>query len=437
MRESYKLLNNSGINPVAIYKGRKVYTDEFLFHVKTIKDSMKGEGYAINLCDNRYHFLVAFCACVSLNKISLFPNSKTHKEIERLSYLYPGSSSIDDEFIEGKCKYINTQDDKDKTIDNFDISSHQVVSILFTSGTTGDSKENLKTWGQLNESALRVAERFKFDNFSIVAAVPPQHMFGFETSIIYPLTLGVTMHDGLPFYPLDIQSELSSTSCPKILIATPLHLKACIGVENNWKNIELVISATSPLSKGVSKKAEEIFNAKVYEIYGCSEAGAIATRRASTDDSWSLLNDYTLSVKNGQTILNAIGFDNQVIVPDMVEIIDNNKFNLLGRDSDLIKVGGKRESLVNISRIAKSIDGVEDAVFFMPDEDKSKRSRLVSVMVSNNKSIEKINKELSKYIDSVFLPRTIVFVNKLPYNNIGKLKLSDLTYIVNQSKLKK
>jgi hypothetical protein len=49
-------------------------------------------------------------------------------------------------------------------------------------------------------------------------------MFGFETSIIYPLTLGIMMHDGYPFYPLDIQQIALETPEPKILIATPLHL---------------------------------------------------------------------------------------------------------------------------------------------------------------------------------------------------------------------
>jgi hypothetical protein len=42
------------------------------------------------------------------------------------------------------------------------------------------------------------------------------------------LTLGVMMHDGYPFYPLDIQQIALETPEPKILITTPLHLKACI-----------------------------------------------------------------------------------------------------------------------------------------------------------------------------------------------------------------
>jgi acyl-coenzyme A synthetase/AMP-(fatty) acid ligase len=51
-----------------------------------------------------------------------------------------------------------------------------------------------------------------------------------QTSIIYPLTLGIMMHDGYPFYPLDIQQIVLETPEPKILITTPLHLKACIGL---------------------------------------------------------------------------------------------------------------------------------------------------------------------------------------------------------------
>jgi hypothetical protein len=90
-------------------------------------------------------------------------------------------------------------------------------SGVFTSGTTGEAKKNPKTWGQLNESAIRVGKRLwpkGVQGKCIIATVPPQHMFGFETSIIYPLTLGIMMHDGYPFYPLDIQQIVLETPVP-------------------------------------------------------------------------------------------------------------------------------------------------------------------------------------------------------------------------------
>jgi acyl-coenzyme A synthetase/AMP-(fatty) acid ligase len=41
-------------------------------------------------------------------------------------------------------------------------------------------------------------------------------------------------------------------------------------------------------------------------------------------------------------------------------MIDDRFFYLLGRNSDLVKIGGKRESLSGLSYKLKKIDGVDD-----------------------------------------------------------------------------
>jgi hypothetical protein len=56
-------------------------------------------GGTINLCENRYHFLVTFAACATLGQISLFPSSKAKKEIEKLSESYFNSYLINDEDV--------------------------------------------------------------------------------------------------------------------------------------------------------------------------------------------------------------------------------------------------------------------------------------------------------------------------------------------------
>jgi hypothetical protein len=38
---------------------------------------------------------------------------------------------------------------------------------------------------------------------------------------------------------------------------------------------------------------------------------------------------------------------------------------LLGRNSDLVKIGGKRESLSGLSYKLKKIDGVDDGIFYL------------------------------------------------------------------------
>lgn len=432
MNKVFRLLNKSEESAVAIYHGRKVFKEEFLFHVGLTRVYLSSSKYAINLCENRYHFLVTFVACVSLGKISLFPNSKTPGEIARLSKAYSDSHLINDKDVVNL--YTGVSKSKNILVKNFDIEAQQIVSILFTSGTTGMAKENPKTWGQLNESSIRVGRRLWPKGVSgkcLITTVSPQHMFGFETSIIYPLTLGIMVHDSCPFYPLDIQQAVLETSEPKIIITTPLHLKACVGLTENWSNIDSIVSATSPLSNDIAHKAEGILGADVFEIYGCSESGAIATRQTSKSDKWELLEDYDIKVLNNATLLKAVGYDNLINISDQIKVINSRFFYLLGRIDDLVKVGGKRESLSGLSCKLKKINGIDDGVFFMPNNNTNNRTRLAALVVSSVLTKEQIIQLLAHTIDSVFLPRPLKIVTTLPYNKLGKLPLDNLIKIIN------
>lgn len=431
MKKIFKLFNDLDTGAVAVYRGRRIFKDEFLLHVDLTRDYLSSKKYTINLCENRYHFLVTFAACVSLGKISLLPNSKLPREIDRLSKSYPDSHLINDEDIIDL--YTDCKNGNKALVKNFDIDAQQIVSILFTSGTTGKAKKNPKTWGQLNESSIRVGNRFWPEGVSgkcIIATVPPQHMFGFETSIIYPLTLGVMVHDGCPFYPLDIQKAASEMPESKIIITTPLHLKACIGLAKGWNNIDSVVSATSPLSRDIANNAENVLGANIFEIYGCSESGAIATRQTSQHNEWELLKDYSIKVSGNSILLRAVGYDELIEISDQIEIIDSNFFYLLGRGGDLVKIGGKRESLSGLTFKLMEIDGIDDGIFFIPKETTNSRVRLAVLVVSSVLSKEQIMQLLAQRIDPVFLPRPIKAVDRLPYNKLGKLPLNDLVKMI-------
>ncbi|SMM99138.1 FIGfam138462: Acyl-CoA synthetase, AMP-(fatty) acid ligase [uncultured Candidatus Thioglobus sp.] len=432
MNKMFKLLNHSNESVVAIYQGRPIFKAAFLLHIERSRKRLSSHKYAINLCDNRYHFLVTFAACVSLGKISLLPNSKAPNEIARLAKLYPDSQLIDDEEVADL--YTDDGNENNISVKNFDIAAQQIVAILFTSGTTGKAKQNPKTWGQLNESSIRVRKRFWAEGLTsqcIIATTPPQHMFGFETSIIYPLTLGLTMHDSCPFYPLDIQQAALETPASKIIITTPLQLKTCVELTQGWDNIDSIICATSPLSTDIANNAEYVLGADVFEIYGCSESGAIATRRTSKNNQWKLLEDYRIKVSKNAVLLKAIGYDELIKISDQIKVIGTHFFYLLGRSEDLVKIGGKRESLSGLTCKLKKIDGIDDGVFFIPKKEANSRVRLAALVVSSVLNKGEIMQLLSQTVDAVFLPRPLKIVISLPYNKLGKLPLADLIKTIN------
>jgi acyl-coenzyme A synthetase/AMP-(fatty) acid ligase len=117
------------------------------------------------------------------------------------------------------------------------------------------------------------------------------------------------------------------------------------------------------------------------------------------------------------------------------KMIDDRFFYLLGRNSDLVKIGGKRESLSGLSYKLKKIDGVDDGIFFIPKEDTNKRVRLAALAVSSTLTRDQIIPLLSQTIDSVFLPRPLKVVASLPYNKLGKLPFNNLIKMIDGASL--
>ena len=99
---------------------------------------------------------------------------------------------------------------------------------------------------------------------------------------------------GRPFFPDDVRIALLETPERRVLVTTPVHLQACVKAGLRWPATALLISATAPLSLELAAQAEAAFDAPVLEIYGCTEAGSIASRRTLHGDRWRLYDGFAL-----------------------------------------------------------------------------------------------------------------------------------------------
>ncbi len=93
----------------------------------------------------------------------------------------------------------------------------QTVSISFTSGTIGRPKAIHKTWREFQQSAHLAASHFGLEhkNWTIVSTVPPQHMYGLETSLFWPLFSSVAITNRQR--PLRLVEELPRNHIGKII----------------------------------------------------------------------------------------------------------------------------------------------------------------------------------------------------------------------------
>ena len=429
------LINSQPDTPIFWYKDEVITRNEFIKDVSLVVEKLNKHQYAINLCDDRYLFALGFAACMLQQQISLMPVSHAEKEIEALEQDYEDTHRLDDALLES----LLTSESKTEKSLSLDININQLVAIIFTSGSSGKPKANPKQWGALVDSAQRVARQLNLNQpgqhtqHTLVATIPPQHMYGFETTIIFPLVTGICVHNSKPFFPEDIRQTIATVKDPVILVTTPIHLRACAQAKLDWPVIDFAFSATAPLSTQLANETEKELHTTVREIYGCSEAGVIATRTPTKNLAWTLLADYRFSKKlTGVCLLTPLS-DEEILLPDQIEQIDSQHFNLLGRQSDLVKIAGKRGSLNNLKIKLCALDGIEDAVFFMPDE----KARLAAFVVAPDLSVKEINALFSRQVDNAFVPRPLIKVEKLPYNETGKLPRKNLITLFNQQRTNK
>jgi acyl-coenzyme A synthetase/AMP-(fatty) acid ligase len=319
------------------------------------------------------------------------------------------------------------------------IPAAQAAAILFTSGSTGQPVPNQKTWGALVTGARTEADRLGTrgcPGMVIVATVPPQHMYGLESTVLMVMQNGLVLHAGRPFHTADIAAELQALPPPRGLVTTPVHLRALVADTAHLPRVNFLLSATAPLSPQLAAEAESRFAAPLYEIYGCTEAGQVATRRTVTTSEWRILPELSLRQDAAGTWVRGGHVETAVLLHDVIELLSNESFLLHGRTADVVNIAGKRTSLAHLNHHLNAIAGVRDGVFVMPEEADGAVTRLAAFVVAPGLSRATVMNALRQSIDVAFLPRPLVFVESLPRNDAGKLPREALSRFITRNAVK-
>jgi acyl-coenzyme A synthetase/AMP-(fatty) acid ligase/3-hydroxymyristoyl/3-hydroxydecanoyl-(acyl carrier protein) dehydratase len=432
--------HNSAHATVAIRAGRAIPAAEFLADASALARRMPGVSWVVNACKDRYAFAVAFAAALARGKTSLLPPNLVPETLAQLAGEYPGYFVVTDSYFEApgvQClHFVAGAAVGDAEISAFSIAPDHPAVIAFTSGTTGKPAASRKTWGALARGARAEAARLGLANGGphvLLGTVPPQHMYGLESTVLLPLVNGLAFHAAHPFYPADVRAALEEMPEPRVLITTPVHLRALLQEQIALPSLRLAICATAPLAIEAAAQFEARYAVQLHEIYGFTEAGMVATRRTACESEWQALPDLTLGQRDGRAWVRGGHVVEEVALPDLVELHGERSFLLLGRGEDVVNIGGKRSSLAFLNHQLNSVDGVRDGTFFLPDEDGERVVRPMAFVVAPGLTRDAVLSALRSRIDPVFLPRPLVFVEALPRAASGKLPRQALTELAARS----
>ncbi|HYI81745.1 MAG TPA: AMP-ligase, partial [Acetobacteraceae bacterium] len=145
--------------------------------------------------------------------------------------------------------------------------------------------------------------------------------------------------------------------------------------------------------------------------------------RTTQGEAWTLYPGVSLEMGEGVTEVVVEGAS-RTALSDILETLPDGRFRLLARGSDIIKRGGRRASLAGLTSQLAALKGVQDAAFLMPDPPRRGRGatlRPVAFAVAPGQDPARLLAALGERIEPAFLPRSIILLDRLPRNAMGKL----------------
>jgi 3-hydroxymyristoyl/3-hydroxydecanoyl-(acyl carrier protein) dehydratase len=433
-------------SPLAWRDGAAISAGQFIAEAQVLAEHLPASGQPLNLCQDRYHFALGLAAALLRGQTSLMPPNALPETLRQVPHGGAAPFVMFDDAAGdyGALPVLRIERPAGvapaRAVPLLPASLPAVC--LLTSGSTGVPQPHAKRWGPLVTNIRAEAERLaelmarpSIAGLNVVATVPAQHSYGFESTVMLAWLGGAAFDAGRPFYPVDIAEALARLPRPRALVTTPFHLKTLLLSGVALPAVDLVLSATAPLSPQLAAAAEAAFGGLLAEIYGCTEAGQVAARRTTAGETWTTLGELRITHEPGS------GPDDErwlvagghVVEPtplaDVLELQqaqDGRRFRLLGRANDLIHVAGKRSSLAHLNFHLNRIDGVEDGAFWLPDDEAEAVVRPVAFVVAPTLAPHQVIAALRAQLEPAFVPRRVVRVPALPREATGKLTAAAL-----------
>jgi len=245
--------------------------------------------------------------------------------------------------------------------------------VLFSSGSTGESKASVLDFHQLLAKFEVVRP-----GYSTLVFLLPDHIGGINT-LLHGICQGgtiVTLCDRTP----DAVCTAIQAHRIQLLPTTPTFLRMVLIADviprYDLSSLEVITYGTEPMPPSTLAAIRAVLpHVRFKQTYGLSEVGILPTRSRASDSVWLKLgaNGFEHKIVNGMLWIRSpsamLGYlnapspfdsDGWLNTQDIVEC-DGDYIRILGRKSELINVGGDKIHPAEIENILLQIDNVKDA----------------------------------------------------------------------------
>lgn len=246
--------------------------------------------------------------------------------------------------------------------------------VLFSSGSTGKSKAAV-------HDLLPMLEKFKVrrHTFRAITFLLFDHIGGVNT-LLYSLSNGgciVTVPDRRP----ETVCEAIERHRVELLPTSPTFLNLLLVSQAyrdyDLSSLKIVTYGTEPMPEATLERIHELLpDVRLLQTYGLSEVGILRSKSKSSDSLWVKVGgegfetrvvDGKLEIKAKSAMLGYLNApspfteDGWFRTGDVVEV-EGDYIRILGRDSEIINVGGEKVYPAEVEGVLESMPGVEQAV---------------------------------------------------------------------------
>jgi acyl-coenzyme A synthetase/AMP-(fatty) acid ligase len=418
-------LRFNGMNPFALCGGRPIYPSRLFEDIETACRLIPNEeGVLLLTCNGRYEFSVALLAAWRSGRQIVLPPNLHAISLQRIRDQHIVAAELTDGFLADK----STNAKADSGEYELRFEANTIAVTLYTSGSTGQPKPVRKTIGNLFSEAETLKSSLALPEGPLLASVPTYHLYGLTFSIILPWVLGIPMVDECPLH-ADEVSEAITTNKARILVTVPVHLRALLVQQISCSNLS-VISSADRLDEEVAKRWYAQCGRDIIEIYGSSETGIIAQRQQIANPLWRPFSGVNIEQNHDGLLRVASPFIHEdegamFQTQDLMTVGDGG-FQLLGRSDSIVKIAGRRISLLIVEEALKRCSGVVDAAVAAVPVQGHIRNMAIWAAVATDEaegiSVRNIRAHLASELDNIKHPRRIVIVRSLPREENGKLR---------------
>jgi acyl-coenzyme A synthetase/AMP-(fatty) acid ligase len=246
--------------------------------------------------------------------------------------------------------------------------------VLFSSGSTGESKAALHRFGP-------ILEKFKLPRHAkrMLSFLLFDHIGGINT-MLYVLSNGgcmVTVEDRGP----DAVCAAIERWKVQVLPTSPTFLNLLL-LSEAWRgrdlaSLELVTYGTEMMPESTLRRLHTLFpKVELLQTYGLSEVGILRSKSRAPDSLWIRIGgegfatrvvDGMLEIKADSAMLGYLNApspftaDGWFMTKDMVEV-DGDYVRFLGRRSEIINVGGEKVYPAEVEDVLLGMEGVEQVL---------------------------------------------------------------------------